>query len=89
MDYPETRDLPSYIPGYDEYLEQCAITEEDIDDMYEQYMDEYYQKLDNKFILINNTSTIREYTIPGTNIYKTERLSNGDIIATSYYKKGE
>ena len=40
MDYPETQDLPSYIPGYDEYLEQLSreYEEEEIEDMYEEYL---------------------------------------------------
>lgn len=91
----DTRDLNSYLPGYDDYLEETHQTFSDIfdehaDDMYEQYMHEYYQKLEdeNKFVLIYNTSSIREYIIPGTNICKTEKLENGKVICTSYYKKG-
>ena len=91
----DTRDLDSYLPGYDDYLEETHQTFEDVfdehaDDMYEQYMHNYYQKLEdeNKFVLIYNTSSIREYIIPGTNICKTEKLENGKVICTSYYKKG-
>lgn len=40
MDYPETQDLPSYIPGYEEWLEQNekSYEEEEIEDMYEEYL---------------------------------------------------
>lgn len=40
MDYPDTQDLSSYIPGYEDYLERenKQITEEEIDDMYEEYL---------------------------------------------------
>lgn len=60
------------------------------DDLYEQYVSDYYQKLEdeNKFVLIYNTSTIREYIIPGTNIHKTEHLVNGKVKTTSYFKTG-
>ena len=60
------------------------------DELYEQYVSDYYQKLEdeNKFVLIYNTSTIREYIIPGTNIHKTEQLANGKVITTSYFKTG-
>ena len=82
-----TEDLPSYLPGYDEYLEETNQTPEDVfdnyaDDMYEQDMYDYYQKLEdeNKFVLIYNTSSIREYIIPGTNICKTETLKNSKVI---------
>ena len=60
------------------------------DELYEQYVSDYYQKLEdeNKFVLIYNTSTIREYIIPGTNIHKTEQLANGKVKTTSYFKTG-
>lgn len=90
-----TEDLPSYLQSYDEYLEETDQTPEDVfddcaDNMYEQDMYDYYQKLEdkNKFVLIYNTSSIREYIIPGTNIHKTENLENGKVICTLYYKKG-
>ena len=58
------------------------------DEIYEQYMMDYYQKLDNenKFVLIYNTSTVREYIIPGTNIHKYESLVDGKVKVTSYFK---
>ena len=60
------------------------------DELYEQYVSDYYQKLEdeNKFVLIYNTSTIREYIIPGTNIHKTEQLANGKVKTISYFKTG-
>ena len=60
------------------------------DDLYEQYVSDYYQKLEdeNQFVLIYNTSTVREYIIPGTNIHKTEQLVNGKVKTTSYFKTG-
>ena len=53
-------------------------------------MSDYYQKLEdeNKFVLIYNTASIREYIIPGTNIHKTEQLVNGKVKTTSYFKTG-
>jgi hypothetical protein len=35
-DYIDTQDLPSYIPGYDEYLEQ---QKQETDDAYDEYID--------------------------------------------------
>ena len=60
------------------------------DEMYEQYVSDYYQSLENKnmFVLIYNTASIREYIIPGTNIHKTEQLENGKVKTTSYFKTG-
>ena len=65
-----TEDLPSYIPGYDEYLEETNQTPEDVfddyaDDMYEQDMYDYYQKLEdeNKFVLIYNTLMMSPHNI--------------------------
>ena len=90
-----TEDLPSYLQSYDEYLEDTDQTPEDVfddyaDNIYEQDMYDYYQKLEdeNKFVLIYNTNSIREYIIPGTNIHKTETLENGKTICKLYYKKG-
>lgn len=50
MDYPDTQDLSSYIPGYDEYLEQNSreYTEEDIEDMYEEYLIRKLEEEENK-----------------------------------------
>ena len=61
------------------------------DEMYEQYMLDYYQQLEdeNKFVLIYNTNTVREYIIPGTNIHKYESLVDGKVKATSYFKTNE
>ena len=63
---------------YDMWQEEERQRQEDYfdnqaDELYEQYVSDYYQKLEdeNKFVLIYNTSTIREYIIPGTNIHKT------------------
>ena len=58
------------------------------DDMYEQYVSDYYQNLEDKnmFVLIYNTSTVREYIVPGTNVHKTEKLENGIVTHTSYFK---
>ena len=60
------------------------------DELYEQYVSDYYQKLEdeNQFVLIYNTASIREYIIPGTNIHKTEQLANGKVKTTSYFKTG-
>ena len=57
------------------------------DEEYEKYMEAYYQKLDDEhqFVLIYNTSTIREYIIPGTSIHKLEKLINNKVISTSYF----
>ena len=65
--------------------------DERADELYEQYISDYYQKLDDdkQFVLIYNTASIREYIIPGTNIHKTEHLENGKIKTTSYWKRGE
>lgn len=65
--------------------------DEHADEMYEQYMLDYYQSLEDKnmFVLIYNTSTVREYIIPGTNIYKIERLKNGKVICTSYHSNNK
>ena len=80
---------------YDMWQEEERQRQEDYfdnqaDELYEQYVSDYYQKLEdeNKFVLIYNTSTIREYIIPGTNIHKTEQLVNGKVITTSYFKTG-
>lgn len=61
------------------------------DELYEQYVSDYYQKLEdeNQFVLIYNTASIREYIIPGTNIHKTEQLENGKVKTTAYYKSGK
>lgn len=58
------------------------------DELYEQYVSDYYQSLENKnmFVLIYNTSTVREYIVPGTNVHKVEKLVNGKVKTTSYFK---
>ena len=80
---------------YDMWQEEERQRQEDYfdnqaDELYEQYVSDYYQKLEdeNKFVLIYNTASIREYIIPGTNIHKTEQLVNGKVITTSYFKTG-
>lgn len=81
---------------YDMWQEEERQRQEDYfdnqaDELYEQYVSDYYQELEdeNQFVLIYNTSTIREYIIPGTNIHKTEQLANGKVKTTSYYKSGK
>ena len=78
---------------YDMWQSETRQRQEDYfdnqaDELYEQYVSDYYQKLEDehKFVLIYNTSTIREYIIPGTNIHKTEQLVNGEEITRSYIK---
>ena len=81
----ETREIALiYRQKQEDYFDNQA------DDLYEQYVSDYYQKLEDehKFVLIYNTSTIREYIIPGTNIHKTEQLVNGKVKTTSYFKTG-
>lgn len=89
----DTRDLDSYLPGYDDYLEETHQTfvdvfDEHTDEMYEKYVSDYYKSLEDKnmFVLIYNTSTVREYIVPGTNVHKVEKLDNGKVICTSYFK---
>lgn len=78
---------------YDMWQEEERQRQEDYfdnkaDEMYEQYVHDYYQKLEDEhqFVLIYNTASIREYIIPGTNIHKTEQLENGKVKVTSYFK---
>lgn len=78
---------------YDEWLNDERQRQEDYfdnhaDELYEQYVTDYYQSLEDKnmFILIYNTSTVREYIVPGTNVHKVEKLDNGKVINTSYFK---
>ena len=78
---------------YDIWQEEERQRQEDYfdnhaDDMYEQYVNDYYQSLEDKnmFVLIYNTSTVREYIVPGTNVHKTEKLKNGIVTSTSYFK---
>ena len=78
---------------YDIWQEEERQRQEDYfdnhaDDMYEQYITDYYQSLEDKnmFVLIYNTSTVREYIVPGTNVHKTEKLQNGIVTCTSYFK---
>lgn len=78
---------------YDIWQEEERQKQEDYfdnhdDELYEQYVSDYYQNLEDKnmFVLIYNTSTVREYIVPGTNVHKTEKLENGKVIYTSYFK---
>ena len=78
---------------YDMWQEEERQRQEDYfdnqaDELYEQYVSDYYQKLEdeNKFVLIYNTSTMREYIIPGTTIHKKEQLENGKLKSTVYFK---
>ena len=66
---------------YDIWQEEERQKQEDYfdnheDELYEQYVSDYYQSLEDKnmFVLIYNTSTVREYIVPGTNVHKTEKL---------------
>ena len=78
---------------YDIWQEEEHQRQEDYfdnhtDELYEQYVSDYYQNLEDKnmFVLIYNTSTVREYIVPGTNVHKTEKLENGIVTHTSYFK---
>lgn len=78
---------------YDIWQEEEHQKQEDYFDnyaneLYEQYVSDYYQSLEDKnmFVLIYNTSTVREYIVPGTNVHKTEKLENGIVTHTSYFK---
>ena len=78
---------------YDIWKEEEHQKQEDYfdnrsDEIYEQYVSDYYQSLEDKnmFVLIYNTSTVREYIVPGTNVHKTEKLENGIVTHTSYFK---
>ena len=78
---------------YDIWQEEERQKQEDYfdnheDELYDQYVSDYYQSLEDKnmFVLIYNTSTVREYIIPGTNVHKTEKLENGIVTSTSYFK---
>ena len=78
---------------YDIWQEEERQRQEDYfdnhaDELYEQYLSDYYQNLEDKnmFVLIYNTSTVREYIVPGTNVHKTEKLENGIVTSTSYFK---
>lgn len=79
---------------YDEWLNDEHQRQEDYfdnrsDEMYEQYVSDYYQSLEDKnmFVLIYNTSTVREYIVPGTNVHKVEKLKDGKVVCTSYFKQ--
>ena len=78
---------------YDNWQEEERQRQEDYfdnqaDELYEQYISDYYQSLEDKnmFVLIYNTSTVREYIVPGTNVHKVEKLHNGIVTCTSYFK---
>ena len=78
---------------YDIWQEECQRQEDyfdnHTDELYEQYLSDYYQNLEDKnmFVLIYNTSTVREYIVPGTNVHTVEKLNNGKVVCTSYFKK--
>ena len=81
---------------YDIWQEEERQRQEDYfdnhaDELYEQYVSDYYQSLEDKnmFVLIYNTSTVREYIVPGTNVHKTEKLENGIVTYTSYFKSND
>ena len=78
---------------YDIWQEEERQKQEDYfdnhaDELYEQYVSDYYQNLEDKnmFVLIYNTSTVREYIVPGTNVHKVEKLENVIVKYTSYFK---
>ena len=73
---------------FDNEQEECQDDDYYVDNIYESQVNDYYQHLEdeNKFVLIYNTSTIREYIIPGTNIHKIEQLNNNKVISTIYFK---
>ena len=78
---------------YDVWQEEERQRQEDYfdnhaDELYEQYVSDYYQSLEDKnmFVLIYNTSTVREYIVPGTNVHKVEKLENGIVTCKSYFK---
>ena len=81
---------------YDIWQEEERQKQEDYfdnhaDELYEQYVSDYYQSLEDKnmFVLIYNTSTVREYIVPGTNVHKVEKLENGIVKYTSYFKSND
>ena len=81
---------------YDIWQEEERQRQEDYfdnhaDELYEQYVSNYYQSLEDKnmFVLIYNTSTVREYIVPGTNVHKLEKLENGIVTYTSYFKSND
>ena len=73
---------------FDNEQEECQDDDYYVDNIYESQVNDYYQHLEdeNKFVLIYNTSTIREYIIPSTNIHKIEQLNNNKVISTIYFK---
>ena len=73
---------------FDNEQEECQDDDYYVDNIYESQVNDYYQHLEdeNKFVLIYNTSTIREYIIPGTNINKIEQLNNNKVISIIYFK---
>ena len=72
----------------EEYIRQENEFSNYADEIYAKYITEEYEKYEkaNKFVLIYDTDTLREYIIPGTNIHKTESLKDGKITCTSYFK---
>ena len=75
----------------EEYQKQEDYFDNHTDELYEQYVSDYYQSLEDKnmFVLIYNTSTVREYIVPGTNVHKIEKLENGIVTYTSYFKSND
>ena len=83
-----------------EELEEFEYEEQEID-RDDEYIDEkvhekileekneYYEQLEkeNKFVLIFNTATRKEYIVPNTDVYKVETYENGKLIAKCYGKK--
>lgn len=59
-----------------------------IDEIYQQHLNDYYKSYEdrNLFVLIYNTSSKKEYIVPGTNIRKTETYENNKLKTTTYYK---
>ena len=59
------------------------------DEMYEQYVSDYYQAFEdnNKFVLIYDTSTVKEYIVPGTNVHKIEQYENNKLKTVEYFKE--
>lgn len=90
----ETEDLPSYIPGYDEWCEERQQEDYDngyIDEMIEEMlMEERERECANAtWVLLYNTKNIKTYIALGTNLYKDEFYNDdGTLRGTSTYKKG-
>ena len=92
LEYEEVEEL--FDEEYDTWQKEELQRQDDYfdnhaDEMYEQYAQDYYQSLEDKnmFVLIYNTSTVREYIAPGTNVHKVEHLKNNKVVSISYYKQ--